>query len=371
MRSISELTKGELAGVRVLVRSSLNVPVAHGEVQDVFRLQRAAETLHYLSEAGARVIVIGHIGRDPQETLAPVAAVLRRYVPCQFVSGDFREAEELLKNMQAGEIMVLENLRRYPGEVANDMEFATHLAQLGDIFVQDAFSVCHRQHASIVGVPTVLPSYAGLLLADEVAHLTSALTPAHPSLAILGGAKFDTKKPLIRRLLETYDHVFVAGALMNDLWKGKGYEVGRSVISDIDVPNDVLTHARLITPVDATVEDTEASSSTKLPEEMTKGDKIVDIGPASFDVLATHIKNAQYILWNGPTGLYEDGYGVWTDAIGKAVAVSAAQSVVGGGDTLAVLDEETASRFSFVSTGGGAMLEFLLQGTLPGIAALD
>lgn len=374
MRCIDELTPEELKGKYVLVRAGLDVPLdAKGEVADMFRVKRAADTLLYLSAQGAKVIILSHIGRDPEETNEPVARALKTYVPVVYVPDLLGVAAQSARSsMRDGDILLLENLRRDSREAENDPEFAAQLASLGDLYVNDAFSVSHRAHASLVGIPKILPSFGGILLCSEIRELDHARNPAHPSFAILGGAKFETKAPLIKLLLEKYDRVFVTGALANDVFKAKGLPVGRSLISTQLPDAEVLHHDHFLSPVDVLVEKTDAQARVTLPEFVERDDKIVDIGPDSLRLIAPYIEKAKFILWNGPTGLYEAGYAHWTHAIAELIADSDAKKVIGGGDTIAAIQESGTpmERLGFLSTGGGAMLEYLLKGTLPGIEAL-
>jgi len=243
---------------------------------------------------------------------------------------------------------------------------------LAEIYVDDAFAAAHRAHASIVGVPRLLPSYAGFLMRNEVREIDAARAPQSPSFAILGGAKFDTKAPLIKLLLEKYDHLFIAGALANDVFKARGLPVGRSLISKELPDASVLEHPHFVAPVDVTVERSDGQARVKKPQEVEADDKIVDIGPDSVALIAPYIASAKFILWSGPTGMYESGYVSWTTAIAELVAKSDARKVIGGGDTIAAIEESGVphENLGFLSTGGGAMLEYLLKGTLPGIAAL-
>ncbi|MDZ4227604.1 MAG: phosphoglycerate kinase, partial [Patescibacteria group bacterium] len=233
MKCIDEIPRGELRGKRIFVRSDFNLPLgASGEVSDLFRLKRGWQTIEYLSKAGARVIVASHMGRDPEATLEPVARAMKRlgsvvYVPD--LTGHL--AQDAVRAMKDGDILLLENLRRDAREKSNDAAFSKELAALADIYVGDAFAAAHRSHASIVGVAKLLPHYAGFLMRDEVENLSAARTPESPSFAMLGGAKFETKVPLIRSLLAAYDHLFIVGALANDIFAARGFSVGRSLIS--------------------------------------------------------------------------------------------------------------------------------------------
>lgn len=376
-RSIDEIPVEEVRGKRVLVRAGFDLPLNEkGEVSDFFRVKRSAETLRFLSERGARVIVLSHIGRDPKETNAPVSRALVRevshhYVP-DLIGGMARDA---VSAMRDGDVLLLENLRIDPRETANDTEFARELASLGDIYVGDAFSAAHRAHASIDALPKLLPHYAGLLMRDELTQLQRARVPGRPSFAILGGAKFETKAPLIKTLLGSYDHLFVTGALANDVFRAQGFPVGRSRISDEMPTPYILHHPHFLAPVDVTAQKSDGHAYTKKPQAVDADEKIVDIGPDSIQLIAPHLEKAAFILWNGPTGLYEEGFTSYTHAIGEILArrVEAGASVViGGGDTIAALKESgiPEEKLGFLSTGGGAMLEYLLKGTLPGIEAL-
>lgn len=377
-RCIDEVSADDLRGKRILVRAGFDLPLDEmGEVSDFFRVKRSAETLRYLSDRGARVIVLSHIGRDPKETNAPVSRALLREVPHHYVPDLLgRQAQDAVHAMRDGDVLLLENLRTDARETANDPEFARALASLGEIYVGDAFSAAHRAHASITELPKLLPHYAGLLMRDEVENLKRARIPARPSFAILGGAKFETKAPLIKSLLGSYDHLFVTGALANDVFRAQGFPVGRSRVSDEMPTPYILNHPHFLAPVDVTAQRSDGHAYTKRPVAVEADDKIVDIGPDSVQLIAPYLEQAAFILWNGPTGLYEEGFTSYTHAIGEILArrVEAGASVViGGGDTIAALKEGgiAEEKLGFLSTGGGAMLEYLLEGTLPGIGALE
>ena len=358
MRSIRDIRLFE--NIPILVRATLNVPVAEGQVANDYRLRRALPTIQYLRERGARIILISHVTGQGTETLAPAAVALGSLIPGVSFSSETTgpRAREAVRGLAPGGILVLENLRRDKGEVANDPAFARELAALADIFVQDSFDTCHRLHASIVGVPELLPSYAGLLLEDEMRELSQALQPKHPALAVVGGAKFNTKEPVLAALLKNYDRVFVGGALANDFLKASGRDVGKSLVSSADLTHvkKLLANPKLVLPVDSVI----------------VNDVILDHGPNTTALLADLAEKAKTILWNGPLGKYEEGFVDATNAFARAVADSGAYSVVGGGDTIASIEGlGLLSKFSFVSTAGGAMLAFLARGTLPGIDALD
>jgi phosphoglycerate kinase len=377
MRTVHDITI--LDSIPVLVRASLNVPVENGVVVNTFRLRKAVPTIQYLQERRARVIIIGHLGEKGTETLQPVYEAMKEFVPeLQFspvtTGADVRA---LVRTLEPGGVLMLENLRRNVGEVHNDPSFAKELAELADVFVEDSFDVCHRVHASVVGVPKFLPSYAGLLVDEEVRELSKALTPTHPALTIIGGAKFSTKEPVITTLLEHYDRVFVGGALGTDFVQAQGYSIGKSLVSNADpkVLKELLANRRLAIPLDSIVapvggtpeQGHVAALDATGPEEV-----ILDNGPQTTAMLDDLIQNAKTILWNGPLGNYEKGFTEATKAIVLSIAKSSAHSIVGGGDTEAAIEElNVRSHFSFISTGGGAMLDFLAKGTLPGLSVLE
>jgi phosphoglycerate kinase len=375
MKCIDEVPAGELKGKRVFLRTIVNLPLnADGSVGDVFRLKRGFPTLDYLVKSGARVIIAGYFGRKG-ESIRPVAEALQKLAPqikMYFFGTPFSDAPQQAAALKDGECLILENTRRDPGEEVNDPAFAKLLASTADIFVGDSFPDAHRNYASSVGVAKLLPSYAGLLMRDEVREIDAARAPLSPSLAILGGAKFETKAPLVKLLLEKYDHVFVTGALANDVFKARGLPVGRSLVSK-ELPDlSILNHPHFLAPIDVTTETPEGQVRVKKPDTIKPEDKIVDIGPDTVAMLAPHIMGAKFILWSGPTGMYENGYIQYTQGIAQLIAESSAKKVIGGGDTIAAIEatgvDET--NLGFLSTGGGAMLEYLLKGTLPGIAAL-
>ncbi len=360
--------KGALAGKVVLVRSGLNVPVENGVVINDFRIRKALPTLQFLHEEGAKIIVVAHIGREQDETLKPVATELEKHLPITFVQT--RDTLNITA-MHNGDIVLLENMRQDPREVANDDSFALELVRDVDIFVQDAFAVCHRQHTSIVGIPKLIPSFGGLLLHDEITALTSALNPQHPALCILGGAKFSTKEPLIKKFLATYDDVFVGGALQNEILAARGFVVGKSVVEDGRVPEDILHNDALRDAIDVVAMAPDETARTVRVGAVAPDEMIVDIGEETIAAIAADIGKYKSILWNGPMGWYEKGYDAATAALAHAIADTDAYSIVGGGDTVAVIQKEhLEDKFDFVSTGGGAMLEFLLNKSLPGIDAL-
>ncbi len=363
MKKITEA--GELRGKFVLLRSSLNVPLVDGEVRDEFRIKRALPTLRYLHEQGAKTIIVSHLGRKPEETLKPVYTALLKYLPLHW-GGDITKSEfsERKNLMSDGDILLAENLRQFAGESENDSDFVDTLASLGEIYVNDAFAEAHREHASTFGVAKKLPAYVGLTLLEEITELKKAMAPESPSLFLLGGAKFETKMPLVEKYLKLYDYVFIGGALVNDILKAKGYEVGLSLVSDVSLRDAPFLHdPKLLLPIDVVVEGPEGKCVRAI-DKVGKEEKILDVGPMTIDMLATYIEKAKTILWNGPLGAYEMGYTQSTEITARHIAASDAFSVIGGGDTVAAVEKLGINdMFGFVSIGGGAMLTFLEQGT--------
>jgi phosphoglycerate kinase len=343
MRSIRELKS--LRGKTALVRVDFNVPIRGGKILDDYRIKKSLPTINLLLKKGARIILISHLGKESGNTLKPVMAYL----------GKLR-----LKN-----VVLLENLRLNSGEENNSKDFAKQLARLVDpslsgqagIYVNDAFPVCHRNHSSIVTLPKLLPSYAGLQLEEEVKNLKSAFNPSHPFLFILGGAKFGTKIPLIKKFIKIADGIFIGGALMNNFFKEAGMDVGKSLVDKKNFGlKKLMKNEKIILPVDVVIKDK----------------SFVDIGKKSVAIIEEMIKNSRFVLMNGPMGNYEKGFGKATEAVIKALAKSKAKTIVGGGDTVALISKlKLEKKLGFVSTGGGATLEFLSKGTLPGIRALS
>jgi len=355
VRSVRE---ADVKGKRVLVRADFNVPLKGGAVVNDVRIKAVVPTLEFLHTAGAsQIILLIHLGRPGGKVVedlrvAPVEARLRELTKAPF---ELRE-----------------NLRFDQREEASDEGFAKELAGLGDIFVNDAFADLHRPHTSIVGIPKFLPSYAGLLVEREVEMLTKALTPPAGALAILGGAKFETKIPLITELLKHYPRVLLGGALGNDVIKARGLNTGSSIVSTTPVPVELATEERLLVPVDAVVRDANLNAErTALIHDLRAVEGVVDLGPATTTLWQEEVKSASFVLWNGPLGIYEDGYKRGTEAVAETLVKANVPAMVGGGDTTAAI-----AHFSFdpakvfLSTGGGAMLEFLAKGTLVGLEPL-
>lgn len=360
-----------LKGKRVLLRLDLNVPIANGEVVDDFRIRKVLPAVKFLKKAGAKIIILSHIGREKEDTLLPVSGHLSKTLKHAFIA-DFQleEDKKILDGMKNGEIVMLENLRRWDGEKSRNIPFAKSLAALGDVYVNEAFAVSHRKDASIYLLPKYLPSYLGPLFCNEVERLSFATHKHKPFLFVLGGAKFETKMPLIKKYLKIADTVFVGGALANNFFKVLGYEVGDSLVDDAHLfLKPILKNKKLLLPVDVVVKGT-VNRRVKAPQEVTREESIFDSGPKTIAMLAEQVKKSKFVLWNGPLGNYEAGYDEATLALAHAILGSRAKAVVGGGDTVAAIAKcKTKKRNTFISTGGGAMLEFLAHGTIPGIEA--
>ncbi len=369
-----------LEGVKVLVRVDFNVPIKNGLVMDDFRIRSTFSTIDFLQKGGAKVILIGHLESNGasksgagENSFKPVAEYINNKLNKEvgFVA-NLRNASSYIENeMKNGDCVLLENLRFDDGEKKNDPKFAKALASLADIYVNDAFSVCHRSHASIVGIPEYLTSYAGFQLEKEVLNLSKAFDPVHPFLFILGGAKFETKLPLLEKFINIADDVFIGGALATDFFKIKGYEVGISLVSKDDFGLDkFINNPKVILPVDIRVQ----NGSTKAIDALDKTDNSMDCGPETIKLLREKVSKAKMILWNGPLGIYEQGFKDSTIQLAKIIVENGGEgveSIVGGGDTIAAISQNNdQDKISFISTGGGAMLDFLANGTLPGIEAL-
>lgn len=370
IRTITELKN--IRGKRVLVRVDFNVTIVKGKIMDDFRIKAALPTIEFLQQKGAKIILISHLG-EKGESLTPVSKELKKYLAHIFVSNtDGEKAYGILNTMKDGDVVLLENLRQNPGEVKNDPKFVKGLATLADIYVNDAFSVSHRKHASIIGLPKYLPAYAGFQMVAEIRALSGAMEkPKRPLLFILGGAKFLTKMPLVKKYLAKADYVFISGALANDFFKAQGYAVGKSLTSGT-VPGikTLLAKKNLFLPVDV-ITSSGKKRVVKLPEAVSKNDVIADIGPMSVALLELLVGKSKTVLWNGPMGKYEDGFAGATETILQTLANSRAETIVGGGDTVALVSKlKLGNKLSFVSTGGGATLDYLAHSTLPGIKAL-
>jgi phosphoglycerate kinase len=378
----------ELRGVRVLVREDLNVPLEGGVISDDTRIRAALPTLRDLSERGARVVVMSHLGRPrgrrvPELSLRPIAERLSELLgrPVGFAEDCVGEPAGLaVEGMLEGDVVLLENVRFHAGDEANDPELARDLAMLGEVYVNDAFGSSHRAHASVVGVAQLLPAYAGLLMLAELDALHRALDrPGRPLVAIVGGAKVSSKVGVLRFLLSRVDTLLIGGAMANTFFKANGAEIGSSLVE-----NDALDTARevereggdkLVLPVDAVCARARAAGQdtvVRRVDAVEPGWMILDVGPETVERFRERLRGAGTVVWNGPMGVFElPEFAAGTRAVGEAVAESGAYSLVGGGDTAAAVEAlGQAGRFSHVSTGGGATLEYMEGRELPGVAVL-
>jgi phosphoglycerate kinase len=307
-----------------------------------------------------------------QKSIAPVFEVLKEHLQIVLspeVTGSVTTS--LRNSLQDGEVLLLENVRKDAREMKNNIDFAKELASLAEIFVNDDFAASHRAHSSLHAICQFLPSYVGINFSHEYEELSKALTPVSPSLFILGGAKFETKMPLVEKFLELYDHVFIGGALANDFLKAKGLEVGTSLVSEMSLEGSpLLTHPKILLPVDV-VAVADGVSRVATCNDIHTDESILDMGPATITMLEKYTKEAKTILWNGPFGDYEHGYQEQTIACALRIAESNAFSVIGGGDTVASIEKlGNQDAYGFVSTAGGAMLTFLELGSLPALDAI-
>lgn len=385
----------ECEGKTVLVRADLNVPMKDGKITDTTRIDRFVPTVQMLLEKGAKVVVMSHFGRPkgekkPEFTLSPIAEGLANALgkPVKF-AGDCigEEAENAVNGLEQGDVLVLENLRFYAQEEANDADFAKQLASLGELYVDDAFSCSHRAHASIEAITHHLPTYAGKLMEAEVTALTKALeAPERPVAAVVGGAKISTKLELLSNLVQKVDMLVLGGGMANTFLFAKGVNVGKSLCEDemIDQAKDVMTKAeaagcQIILPSDAVCAKEFAEGApheTKSFDALADDDMALDIGPESINTVKAALDNAKTILWNGPLGAFEiKPFDTGTNMIAAYAASRTDKgevlSVAGGGDTVSALENAGAAPgFSYISTAGGAFLEWLEGKELPGVKAL-
>ncbi|MFS0766414.1 MULTISPECIES: phosphoglycerate kinase [Peribacillus] len=383
----------ELKGKRVFCRVDFNVPMQDGKISDDTRIKAALPTISYLTEQGAKVILASHLGRPKGQVveelrLAPVAERLSE------LSGkDVQKAEEaygetvqsIIDNMQDGEILLLENVRFYPGEEKNDQELAKSFAALADVYVNDAFGAAHRAHASTEGIAHHLPAVAGLLMEKELSVLGKALSnPERPFTAIIGGAKVKDKIGVIENLLEKVDHLIIGGGLGYTFIKAQGHEIGNSLLEEdkIELAKSFIESAKekgvkLHLPIDAvvTAEFSPDAETENVDIDAIPNDKMaLDIGPKTSELFADVIKSSKLVIWNGPMGVFEfDKFANGTKTVARALAeANDTYSIVGGGDSAAAAEKfGLAEKMSHISTGGGASLEFMEGKELPGVMALN
>jgi phosphoglycerate kinase len=394
MKSFPTLDDADVRGKRVLLRVDLNVPMQDGEVADVSRIERNSPTIIELADKGAKVILLSHYGRpkgpDPKESLKPVAAAVARIVgrPIAFVDDCIGPAaERAVAAMKPGDILCLENTRFHSGEENNDRAFAAQLAKLADIYVDDAFSVAHRAHASVEAIVHLLPSYAGRAMQEELEALHRALdAPERPVTAIVGGAKISTKLDLLGNLITKVETLIIAGGMANTFLAAQGKPVGKSLCEPDLMPTarDIIAkakslHRAIVLPVDAVVAPKLAdhvACRVVSVDAVGAADMILDIGPNSIAQAVAVLARSKTLVWNGPFGAFEHqpfdhGTIEVAQAAAELTAAGKLVSIAGGGDTMAALNlAGVTGRFTYVSTAGGAFLEWLEGKKLPGVEAL-
>jgi phosphoglycerate kinase len=379
-------------GKRALVRVDFNVPLEAGAITDDTRIRAAVPTIKYLLEHGASVVLMSHLGRPKNKIvedlrLTPVAARLGellhstvKTVPVTTGS----EAEQAAKALKPGEVLMLENTRFDPREEANDPSMADELARLGDVYVNDAFGAAHRAHASTEGVARKLPAVSGLLMERELAALGGALEdPKRPFVTIIGGAKISDKIGVIENLLGKVDALLIGGGMANTFLLAQGHSMGDSLVETdaLDTARSLLDKAkqanvRLLLPVDAVIADAfsaEAKTRVVAVDAVPDGWRVLDIGPKTREAYAGEVAGAQTVIWNGPMGVFEmEPFAAGTRAVAQALADSDGMTIIGGGDSVAAVEQMgLADKIKHISTGGGASLELLEGRELPGVAALN
>jgi phosphoglycerate kinase len=375
LRTISSVHPESLKGKKVIVRCDFNVPILEKDrILNTIRIDRSYKTINYLKNSGAKVILISHIGREKETSLKVVYKYISKTYELKFIDDIYNyQCKKTIDEMSDGEIVLFENIRKWEGETTNDIKFAKKLADFGDIFVNDAFSASHRDHASITGIPIYLRSYIGYQFENEILNISKVFQPLHPFLVLMGGAKFNTKMKMIEALEDKADNIFVGGALANDIFRAKGFEVGESVVSSLGEKQiqRLIDSGKISYPLDVIVINKYGFKQTKRPELLKSTEKIVDNGKLTFEDLKKKIHESKMIIWNGPFGWYEKGHNFLTRKIANEIAKSKAFSIVGGGDTVyEIVCCHDFKDFNFVSLSGGAMLEFIAKGTLPGIESI-
>jgi len=391
---LKKITDLDVEGKKVLVRIDLNLPRKDGVILDYTRIERSLKTLNYLIEKGAKIIIISHLGRpkgvySTDLSLAPIADSLEKYLNKKvgFASDIFAgNLIEKTNKLKSGEILLLENLRFYKGEEKNDKDFVQRLASLADIYINDTFSCSHRAHASTYGITEVLPSAAGFLLIEELESLEKILKkPKSPILAIIGGSKVSTKLELLKSLIQKVDYLAIGGAMANSFLKALNIEIGSSSF-EAELLEDALeilelakkNNCQIILPEDFIVSETLASA--KRANIFKKNEKfegsIFDIGPSTLKLIENAIEASSTIIWNGPLGAFEtEPFDISSKQIARIIAYrtkyNGLVSVAGGGDTLAAIKATgLSSSFTYISTGGGAFLDWLKGQELPGLMKL-
>jgi phosphoglycerate kinase len=389
MFSKKTVTDIDVKGKKVLVRVDYNVPIKEGKVTDDTRIVAAMPTLNYLLDHGAAVILCSHLGRpkggpDPKYSLRPVADYLSELLgkPVAFAEDCVGpKAEDAARVLKTGEVLLLENTRFHPEEEKNNPAMARQMAALADIYVNDAFGSAHRAHTSTEGVAHYLPAVAGFLMEKEIQYLGQAIAdPRRPFVAILGGAKISDKIGVIRNLLKTADQVLIGGGMANTFFKAQGYPVGDSLVEEeaLETARELVRDGsnKLRLPVDVVIGDrfeNDAQKKVMAMGPVPDGWRILDVGPNTVAAYSKTIQAAGTVVWNGPMGVFEfPNFAEGTFGVARAVANSDATSIIGGGDSVAAINQSGLSdKITHISTGGGASLEMLEGLVLPGVAALQ
>jgi phosphoglycerate kinase len=382
----------EVAGKRVFVRVDFNVPLENGKITDDTRIRETLPTIKFLIEGGAKVILASHLGRPAGQVveelrLTPAAERLSELLGKPVVKANEAVGEAVKAQVAAlkeGDVLLLENVRFYPGEEKNDPELAKQFAELADLFVNDAFGAAHRAHASTEGIAHLLPAVSGLLVEKELDVLGKALNnPERPFTAIVGGSKVKDKIDVINKMIEIADNIIIGGGLSYTFFKAQGHEIGKSLCdnSKLDLALEFIEKAKklgknFLLPVDVVITDEfNANAQTKIVDiDGIPADwEGIDIGPKSREIYADVIKNSKLVVWNGPMGVFEiEPFSHGTQAVAKACAETAGYTVIGGGDSAAAAEKfHLADRMDHISTGGGASLEFMEGKALPGVVALN
>ncbi|MBM7652062.1 phosphoglycerate kinase [Neobacillus cucumis] len=383
----------DVKGKRVFCRVDFNVPMQDGKITDETRIRAAVPTIQYLVEQGAKVILASHFGRPKGQVveemrLTPVGVRLSEILGKEVKKADEAYGDSvkaIIDTMNEGDVLLLENVRFYPGEEKNDAELAKNFAELADVYVNDAFGAAHRAHASTEGIAHYLPAVSGFLMEKELDVLGKALSnPERPFTAIIGGAKVKDKIGVIENLLELVDNLIIGGGLAYTFVKAQGHEVGKSLLEadKLDLANSFIEKAKqkgvnFLMPVDVVVADdfsADANSKVVSIEEIPADWEALDIGPKTREIYSDVIKNSKLVIWNGPMGVFEiDKFAGGTKAVAEALAQSeGTYSVIGGGDSAAAVEKfDLANKMSHISTGGGASLEFMEGKALPGVVALN
>ena len=394
-KTVANLSASDLSGKRVLVRADFNVPLDNGNITDDTRIRAALPTIHDLASKGAKVILCSHFGRPKGVTeklrLTPVAVRLSELLGKEVKKTDDCIGDEVAATvaaMQDGDVLLLENVRFYPEEEANDPEFAKKLASVADLYVNDAFGTAHRAHASTEGVTKYLsPSVAGFLMEKELQYLGSAIdNPQRPLAAIIGGSKVSSKIGVIEKLLEKCDKLLLGGGMVFTFYKARGLSVGKSLVEDdkLELAKSLEAKAKergvtFLLPTDVVVADkfaADANTQTVPVESIPEGWMGLDIGPDSVKTFQDALADCKTVIWNGPMGVFEmEKFAAGTEGIARSLAgitKTGTTTIIGGGDSVAAVEQlNLGEQMSHISTGGGASLELLEGKELPGVAALD